>query len=38
VTQINFPRLQALLETVSVLQQKGLIGEGILQTIFSYGV
>jgi hypothetical protein len=38
VTRINFPRLQPLLETVRVLQQKGLTGEGILQTIFSHGV
>jgi hypothetical protein len=32
---IDFPQLQPLLETVQVLQQKGLTGEGILQTIFS---
>jgi hypothetical protein len=38
VTQIEFPRLQPLLETVWVLQQKVLTNEGILQIIFSYGV
>jgi hypothetical protein len=37
VTQIDFPQLQPLLETVRVLQQNGLTGEGILQTIFSRG-
>jgi hypothetical protein len=30
MTQINFPRLQPLLETVQVLQQKGLTAEGIM--------
>jgi hypothetical protein len=38
VTQIDFPELQPLLESVRVLQQKGLTDEGILQTIFSCGV
>jgi hypothetical protein len=38
MTQIDFPRLQLLLETVRVLQQRGLTGEGILQTFFSRGV
>jgi hypothetical protein len=38
VTRIEFPRLQPLLETVWVLQQKVLTNEGILQIIFSYGV
>jgi hypothetical protein len=38
MTWIDFPQLQPLLETVQVLQQKGLTGEGILRTIFSRGV
>jgi hypothetical protein len=38
VTWIDFPWLQPLLETVQVLQQKGLTEEGILHTIFSRGV
>jgi hypothetical protein len=38
VTQIDIPRLQPLLETLWVLRQKGLTGEGILQTVFIHGV
>jgi hypothetical protein len=34
-TRIDIPRLQPLLETIRVLQQKGLTDEGILQTFFS---
>jgi hypothetical protein len=37
-SRIDFPKLQPLLETIRVLEQKGLTGEGILQTFLSRGV